>query len=84
MSTTQIVRPGRHDGPRVDPSKLTPREAEVAKLLSTGLTQAAAARQLGVSRRTIEQHASAAQRKTGTTSSFELAVAVAAGRVRIE
>ncbi|MEY9935615.1 DNA-binding CsgD family transcriptional regulator [Catenulispora sp. GP43] len=56
---------------------LTPREREVANLVSQGLTSVQIADRLFLSRRTIESHLSRVYRKTGVTTRIALAVLVA-------
>ncbi|MDP2958922.1 MAG: response regulator [Longimicrobiales bacterium] len=58
---------------------LTPREREVLHLVLTGLTNKAAAKSLGLSRRTVETHRANIMRKTGATSLPELIHLAAAG-----
>lgn len=52
---------------------LSPRQLEVAKLLSRGFTHAEIASELGVSRRTVDDHAAALRRKTGESTSRKAA-----------
>jgi DNA-binding CsgD family transcriptional regulator len=52
---------------------LTRREAEIHELLAQGLDNGHIARQLYISRRTVEHHVSAVLRKTGAASRDELA-----------
>lgn len=51
---------------------LTPREREVAKLVVAGRTSKEAARELGVSPRTVEAHRAALMRKLGAATAAEL------------
>jgi len=53
-------------------ANLTSREAEVVKLVCSGLRSAEIARQLGISARTVEVHRYNAYKKLGTQSSTEL------------
>ena len=53
---------------RRHPAGLTPRETEVLGLLAEGLTDAAIARQLVLSRRTVEHHVAAILAKLGVTT----------------
>jgi DNA-binding NarL/FixJ family response regulator len=51
---------------------LTRREAEIHGLLAQGLNNGQIARQLYISRRTVEHHVSAVLRKTGAASRDQL------------
>jgi DNA-binding CsgD family transcriptional regulator len=51
---------------------LTPRQAEVVKLARRGLTAKEIARQLGISKRTVEAHLSEARRRVGVASTVAL------------
>ena len=66
----QALAQPRHD---TDPA-LTPREIEVAALVAQGLGNAAIARRLNLSERTIENHVSRAMLKLGLNSRTALAV----------
>lgn len=57
---------------------LTPRESEIADLVSTGMTNAQIAEQLFLSERTVENHVSHAMIKLGVTSRTGLALAIRA------
>ncbi|HKU46176.1 MAG TPA: helix-turn-helix transcriptional regulator [Burkholderiales bacterium] len=48
--------------------KLSPREAEIVRLLALGYTYAGAAARLGVSRHTVGSHLKKAYRKLGVRS----------------
>jgi DNA-binding CsgD family transcriptional regulator len=65
------VRPDR----RKDPAGLTARETEVLSLLSEGLSDAAIAKRLVISRRTAEHHVAAILSKLGVPSRQDAAVA---------
>ncbi|SCF68281.1 regulatory protein, luxR family, partial [Streptomyces sp. Ncost-T6T-2b] len=65
----RAVRPGA----RRTPTSLSPREAEVAQLASSGLTNREIAATLHLSPRTVEQHIAGAMRKTGALSRRDLA-----------
>ena len=58
---------------------LTPRQAEVVKLTQRGLAAKEIARQLGISRRTVEAHLSEARRRVGVTSTVALVGSVIVG-----
>jgi DNA-binding CsgD family transcriptional regulator/tetratricopeptide (TPR) repeat protein len=68
-------------GPRAstssNPGGLTSREAEVAKLVSIGLSNESIASELVLSTRTVEHHVSAVLRKLGADSRSEVAAHVA-------
>lgn len=51
-----------------EPVSLTPRQAQVARLLDAGLTQAQVAERLGITTRTVEEHAARLRAKTQATS----------------
>ncbi len=55
--------------------QLSPREREVAELVSQGLTNRQVAEQLFLSPRTVDRHLGAAMRKVGVTSRTALAIA---------
>ena len=61
---------------RTHPFGLTRREAEVAELLTEGLTDGEIAGRLVISRRTVEHHVSAVLAKVGVDSRRELAAAL--------
>ena len=61
---------------RSHPFGLTPREAEVAELLTDGLTDNEIAERLVISRRTAEHHVSAVLAKVGVDSRRDLAAAL--------
>lgn len=54
--------------------KLTPRECEVVRLLTTGLAPKEVARTLGIASKTVYVHVYNAREKTGCTSTVQLAV----------
>lgn len=58
-------------------TELTPAEREVLKLLSTGCTDEAASRRLGVSMRTVRRQMAALMERLGATSRFEAGVKAA-------
>jgi DNA-binding NarL/FixJ family response regulator len=60
--------------PSVDPEldQLTPREREVLRLIARGYAYKDVARELAISRRTVEAHVSAVLRKLQLTSRYEL------------
>ena len=64
---------------RRNPAGLTPREAEVLGLLAEGLTDAAIAQQLMLSRRTVEHHVAAILAKLGVTSRHQARQATTTG-----
>ncbi|MGH3448639.1 MAG: helix-turn-helix transcriptional regulator, partial [Nocardioidaceae bacterium] len=59
--------------------QLSPREAEVARLVTRGLTNRQVAEELFLSPRTVDRHLGAAMRKLGVSSRTALAVAVTDG-----
>jgi DNA-binding CsgD family transcriptional regulator len=67
---------------RRNPAGLTAREAEVLSLITEGLSDAAIAKRLVISRRTVEHHVTAILSKLGVPSRHEAAVAVASGSAR--
>ena len=66
-----------------DCGRLTPREQEVLSLLALGLSNAAIARRLVVTKRTVQNHVSNIYSKLGVTSRTEAAL-VAIGRGWVE
>lgn len=58
---------------------LTPRQAEVVKLAQGGLAAKEIARQLGISKRTVEAHLSEARRRAGVASTVALVSGVIVG-----
>jgi len=60
-------------------SELTPREREIASLVSDGLCQKEITRQLVISEHTVRNHISNIFRKTGVSSSLQLALIVKGG-----
>ena len=58
---------------------LTPRQGEVVKLAQRGLTAKEIARQLGISKRTVEAHLSEARRRVGVASTVALVGSVIVG-----
>jgi DNA-binding CsgD family transcriptional regulator len=58
---------------------LTPRQAEVVKLAQRGLAAKEIARQLGISKRTVEAHLGEARRRVGVASTVALAGSVIVG-----
>jgi DNA-binding CsgD family transcriptional regulator len=61
---------------------LTPREVEVAELMARGLTDAAIATELGISRRTTEHHAEHVRRKLGLAGRAAVSAVVYAANDR--
>ena len=81
-----VASPQRRAGPLPgsrDRGRLTPREQEVLSLLAQGLSNAAIARQLVVTKRTVQNHVSNIYGKLGVTSRTEAAL-VAIGRGWVE
>jgi DNA-binding CsgD family transcriptional regulator/tetratricopeptide (TPR) repeat protein len=70
------LRPGRRSQPK---RFLTPREAIVAQLVARGKTNGEIAKDLHVSRRTVEMHVSTILAKAGLKSRVEVATRIAAG-----
>jgi DNA-binding CsgD family transcriptional regulator/tetratricopeptide (TPR) repeat protein len=68
---------GPNTATRQHPARLTPRETEVLGLLADGLTDAAIAQHLVLSRRTVEHHVAAILTKLGVTSRHQAARAAA-------
>ncbi|RPK90953.1 MULTISPECIES: LuxR family transcriptional regulator [Streptomyces] len=73
LRTRQPARKGRPPGRPSHTDQLSPREAEVAQLASSGLTNREIAATLHLSPRTVEQHIAGAMRKTGALSRRDLA-----------
>ncbi|GGS08586.1 helix-turn-helix transcriptional regulator [Streptomyces parvus] len=73
LRTRQPARKGRPPGRPSHSDQLSPREAEVAQLASSGLTNREIAATLHLSPRTVEQHIAGAMRKTGALSRRDLA-----------
>ncbi|MFB8048210.1 helix-turn-helix transcriptional regulator [Streptomyces rubiginosohelvolus] len=72
LRTRQPARKGRPPGRPSHSDQLSPREAEVAQLASSGLTNREIAATLHLSPRTVEQHIAGAMRKTGALSRRDL------------
>jgi DNA-binding NarL/FixJ family response regulator len=60
------------EGPLEPHDTLTPREREVLQLAAEGLTNAAIARRLSISRRTVEMHRGSMMRKLGLATQTDL------------
>ncbi|MCX0243530.1 helix-turn-helix transcriptional regulator [Streptomyces drozdowiczii] len=73
LRTQRPVKKGRPPGRPSHADELSPREAEVAQLAATGLTNREIAATLHLSPRTVEQHIARAMRKTGALSRRDLA-----------
>ncbi|MFC8305358.1 LuxR C-terminal-related transcriptional regulator [Streptomyces olivaceus] len=73
LRTRQPARKGRPPGRPSHADELSPREAEVAQLAVSGLTNREIAATLHLSPRTVEQHIARAMRKTGALSRRDLA-----------
>ncbi|WP_432060442.1 LuxR C-terminal-related transcriptional regulator [Streptomyces sp. S1] len=73
LRTRQPVKKGRPPGRPSHADELSPREAEVAQLAVSGLTNREIATTLHLSHRTVEQHIARAMRKTGALSRRDLA-----------
>lgn len=73
LRTRQPAKKGRPPGRPSHSDQLSPREAEVAQLASSGLTNREIAATLHLSPRTVEQHIAGAMRKTGALSRRDLA-----------
>jgi DNA-binding CsgD family transcriptional regulator len=58
---------------------LTPRQEQVVKLVQCGLTAKEIARQLGISKRTVEAHLGEARRRVGVASTVALVGSVVVG-----
>ncbi|MFC8866537.1 LuxR C-terminal-related transcriptional regulator [Streptomyces sp. NPDC057148] len=72
LRTRQPARKGRPPGRPSHADELSPREAEVAQLAVSGLTNREIAATLHLSPRTVEQHVARAMRKTGALSRRDL------------
>ncbi|MGV9689906.1 LuxR C-terminal-related transcriptional regulator [Streptomyces sp. NPDC003444] len=72
LRTRQPVKKGRPPGRPSHADELSPREAEVAQLAVSGLTNREIATTLHLSPRTVEQHIARAMRKTGALSRRDL------------
>lgn len=70
-------RQHHEEGPQTFMRKLSPRENEVAYLISEGLSDKQIARRLVISRRTAESHVAHILAKLGFSSRVQLAVHVA-------
>ncbi|MFE7521082.1 LuxR C-terminal-related transcriptional regulator [Streptomyces halstedii] len=73
LRTRQPAKKGRPPGRPSHADELSPREAEVAQLAASGLTNREIAATLHLSPRTVEQHIARAMRKTGALSRRGLA-----------
>ncbi|WP_411080984.1 LuxR C-terminal-related transcriptional regulator [Streptomyces sp. cmx-18-6] len=73
LRTRQPARKGRPPGRPSHADALSPREAEVAQLAVSGLTNREIAATLRLSPRTVEQHIAGAMRKSGALSRRDLA-----------
>ncbi|MEU5921774.1 LuxR C-terminal-related transcriptional regulator [Streptomyces sp. NPDC047141] len=73
LRTSRPVKKGRPPGRPSHADELSPREAEVAQLAASGLTNREIAATLHLSPRTVEQHIARAMRKTGALSRRDLA-----------
>ncbi|MGW6714675.1 LuxR C-terminal-related transcriptional regulator [Streptomyces globisporus] len=73
LRTRQPAKKGRPPGRPSHSDQLSPREAEVAQLAASGLTNREIAATLHLSPRTVEQHIAGAMRKTGALSRRDLA-----------
>ncbi|MFE7626606.1 LuxR C-terminal-related transcriptional regulator [Streptomyces sp. NPDC057509] len=80
LRTQRPVKKGRPPGRPSHADELSPREAEVAQLAVSGLTNREIAATLHLSPRTVEQHIARAMRKTGALSRRDLADRPAAAR----
>lgn len=75
-TASEVANQAQHRSPL---SELTPRELEIATLVSDGLCQKEITRQLVISEHTVRNHLSNIFRKTGVTSSLQLALIVKGG-----
>lgn len=66
--TTIVTLPARVTSPMVYPDGLTTREAEVLRLLATGLTNIQVAEQLIISPRTVDSHLTSIYSKIGVST----------------
>ncbi|MFE6762479.1 LuxR C-terminal-related transcriptional regulator [Streptomyces sp. NPDC057689] len=80
LRTQRPVKKGRPPGRPSHADELSPREAEVAQLAVSGLTNREIAATLHLSPRTVEQHIARAMRKTGALSRRDLAHRLATAR----
>lgn len=67
---SSVINPPRTD--RRPPERLTGREADVARLLTSGYTDREIAAMLGIGRRTVETHSANVRAKLGLKSRREL------------
>ncbi len=58
--------------PTVSPSRLTPRQREVCRLIAEGSTNPEIAELLGISIKTVEKHRDASYKKAGCRNSADL------------
>ncbi len=54
------------------PAQLTPRQRQIIRLLSRGMTQVAVAIELGISDRTVEMHVARARQRVGVKTTGAL------------
>jgi predicted ATPase/DNA-binding CsgD family transcriptional regulator len=73
LSLDEAIGVARGSRPRPKPGGLTPREQEVAELVSDGLTNRAVASRLHLSERTVENHVLRACTKLGLANRIQLA-----------
>ena len=78
-AATNLLRRTR-DGAVATPDNLTPREVEILRLVTEGLTNTAIAARLVLSPRTVERHVSNVYLKIGAVGSSARAVAIAHAR----
>ena len=73
---TLLIRRQRPDveSPSLESWGLTPREAEVFRLLTTGATNVSIARKLGISSDTVKRHLTRVYRKTGVSGRVQAAL----------
>jgi DNA-binding NarL/FixJ family response regulator len=78
----EAIEPAPAAAPRT--MALTPRQAEVLRLIARGLSNKAIGRRLGIAEDTVKQHASGAYSVLGVTTRMEAATMIARGGVVLD